>query len=603
NGLAGADELRGGGGNDIIDGGGDNDMIEGGAGADQIRGGDGNDTLYADRAAPEKIYYLAIEEGLDRGSDADQLSGGAGNDLIFAGIGDTIDGGEGTDTLMLSLKNSVNGINLDFSTAHLGGTVTVAGTTITGVEYLGYVEATEQDDVVIAGSAAAPAGPEPYVYGTVYGLGGNDQLTAGFYARNLYGGAGNDTLTGSDANDTLVGGTGADTILGGNGNDQISSGETFQIPFGYTPGFGLSAAPPVFNLGLDIDTLNGGAGDDVMMVGYGDNADGGTHGEHGDTLIVSFQGATSGITVDFSQTTLTFGGGTITGFEQVDWVEGSEFGDTIQFGPALYAPGGMPRGEQNVTAGGGDDSVTAGYYTRNIWGGDGNDTLNGEGSQYLSFIDGGAGNDIIRGSNSASAELRGGDGDDTVYARERASGDAGNDLIILSGASTSSAWIADGGDGDDELRASTFGNRMAGGNGADRLIGNNGADWLYSAGLNATTGVSTDMDTVRDVITAGGGNDNVAIGIGDDADGGDGTDTLQLSLGGAAAGMTLSTGSLLGGTVTLGGGTITGFEVVSSLRGTEFDDTLTATTQAGTTVTLDGGAGNDTLIATGSATI
>ena len=601
NGLAGADELRGGDGNDTIDGGSGNDLIEGGKGADQIAGGDGADILYAGFAAPERLRNPAVEQGLDRDTDADQLSGGAGNDLIFAGLGDTIDGGDGTDTLVLSLRAGTAGVSLDFLTMHLGtGTVSAAGTTITGVEYLGYLEATEHDDIVVAGSAANPGGTEPYLYGSIYGLGGNDQLTAGFYARNLYGGAGNDTLTGSDAGDTLVGGTGSDTISGGAGNDQISSGEAFQNPIYASSGIGVSTAPPVFNLGTDIDTLNGGAGDDVIMAGYGDSADGGSNDAQGDTLIISFKGATSGITVDFSQSTLTIGGGTITGFEKVDWVEGSDFGDTISFGTG----GGTGRGTQNVIAGGGDDIVTAGRDTRSIWGGDGNDILNAEASVSLAFIDGGAGNDIIRDALTGSGvELHGGDGDDTIYARDSAYGDAGNDLIILSGASAGAGRIADGGDGDDELRASTFGNRMAGGNGADRLIGNNGADWLYSAGLNLATGVATDMDAVRDLITAGGGNDNVAIGIGDDADGGNGTDSLQLSLGGATAGMTLSTGSLVGGTIVLAGGTITGFELVTSLRGTEFDDTLTASTQSGTTITLDGGAGNDTLIATGSATI
>ena len=67
---------------------------------------------------------------------------------------------------------------------------------------------------------------------TYTGTSGNNTLTGGNAADQLYGlegndslngGAGSDVLYGGDGNDTLIGGTGAaDTLYGGAGNDVAS---------------------------------------------------------------------------------------------------------------------------------------------------------------------------------------------------------------------------------------------------------------------------------------------------------------------------------------------------------------------------------------------
>ena len=51
--------------------------------------------------------------------------------------------------------------------------------------------------------------------------------------------------------------------------------------------------------GTEVDTLNGGAGDDIIFAGYGDNVDGGDQESYGDKLFISFQAATTGIVFDF----------------------------------------------------------------------------------------------------------------------------------------------------------------------------------------------------------------------------------------------------------------------------------------------------------------
>uniref|UniRef100_UPI0025AF5A1D beta strand repeat-containing protein n=1 Tax=Psychromonas sp. 14N.309.X.WAT.B.A12 TaxID=2998322 RepID=UPI0025AF5A1D len=90
--------LYGYGDNDVLIGGSGNDLIRGGSGDDNLIGGAGNDML------------------ID-GSGSDTFSGGDGDDLISISGGqfESIDGGEGSDTLMLD-----DGLDLDLSDANIG---------------------------------------------------------------------------------------------------------------------------------------------------------------------------------------------------------------------------------------------------------------------------------------------------------------------------------------------------------------------------------------------------------------------------------------------------------------------------------------------------
>ena len=237
---------------------------------------------------------------------------------------------------------------------------------------------------------------------------GNDTFTGGSGADNAQGLGGDDGLSGAGGNDILAGGAGADTIDGGAGDDFLYSGD--QSPDFNLPYFGNPYTPPLLDTGSEIDTLRGGTGDDDIFGGYGDDLDGGGSGNFGDALYISFLGSSSGITADFDLTTQTIGGGTITGFESVDWIEGSDFDDEIH--------GGSGNGYGRFTAVfgmGGDDQLSAGYYTGSLYGGAGNDILDSSGSQYAGIVDGGDGNDTIvtqLGENSTAAY--GGTGDDHI---------------------------------------------------------------------------------------------------------------------------------------------------------------------------------------------
>jgi len=168
------------------------------------------------------------------------------------------------------------------------------------------------------------------------------------------------------------------------------------------------------------------------------------------------------------------------------------------------------------------DGVTyAGVQYINVIGGDGNDNIqvNGSGPGSIgASIDGGTGDDAI--SLNFDGGIWGGSGDDTISLsdsfRGEARGDAGSDLITISGECIEASVY--GGDGDDGIDGS--GNRhglvIDGGGGDDCIIGSPYGDELHGG-------------EGGDLIFAGGGNDLIYAQDSGGADwvwGGEGQDTL-----------------------------------------------------------------------------
>lgn len=83
----------------------------------------------------------------------------------------------------------------------------------------------------------------------LYGQSGNDILWGWNGNDYLDGGTGNDTLWGESGNDTLFGGSGNDYLSGGNGNDRLMG----------------TAITNYYN--NEYDTLVGGAGSDIFVLG------------------------------------------------------------------------------------------------------------------------------------------------------------------------------------------------------------------------------------------------------------------------------------------------------------------------------------------------
>jgi Ca2+-binding RTX toxin-like protein len=452
------------------------------------------------------------------------------------------------------------------------------------------------------------------------GTDGVDVFGGTSVADTARGNGGNDQLFGSGGNDTLGGGSGADQVAGGEGDDSVYSFDispVFERPF-FTDAF----TAPVLDTGTDVDRLAGGNGNDLLFAGFGDRIDGGAGT---DMLYISFLGAAAGVTADFRLASQTIGGGLITGIERIGWIEGSIFADTIRDADTdgNFAP---------IFGRGGDDLIYAGFYTGQIFGGDGNDTIDNSGGVYgfplagdagddsiiggsgYERIDGGTGNDTLQG-NYGFDSLSGGDGDDVLDGGsfdDSLAGDAGNDTLYGAGDTD----YLNGGSGDDllygdfspltsanALSPSRNDDVLVGGSGADTLYGEIGNDELTSADAIEVGNVTLfeDTGTEHDALFGGEGDDAVAIGYGDDADGGNGLDRLYLALGGATAGVSLDTAALVAGTpFVLGGGTIQGIETLVDLKGSAFADVFIIATQA-TLLTVSGGDGNDSVISIASA--
>lgn len=126
-GEEGADNLSGGDGNDTLRGGAGADVIDGGAGTDTV-GFSGADAGVTLTLSGSTIATISGGSGADTvvnvenviGSDhADTITGDTGANVIEGGhqqwgaVGDTLDGGAGTDTL--SYENSARGVGVDLS--------------------------------------------------------------------------------------------------------------------------------------------------------------------------------------------------------------------------------------------------------------------------------------------------------------------------------------------------------------------------------------------------------------------------------------------------------------------------------------------------------
>ena len=269
----------------------------------------------------------------------------------------------------------------------------------------------------------------------VFGKNGNDTIDASAYvwgAVYLYGGNGDDTLIGSPLNDFLLGNAGADLLQGGDGIDRLWGGSENDVVFG-------------------------DAGDDTLTAeATVDGADEYYGGDGIDT--VTYEDRTNAINV-------TIGNGL------TDDGESGEL-DIIDFDV------------ENVTTGGGNDTLTGTVLNNVLTGGAGDDTISGgggddtlSGDDGIDTITGGVGNDILSGGAGAD-DLNGGSGTDTV------NGDEGDDLIH-------------GSTGDDLLHGGGGNDKIYGNDGADIFWGEDGDDIFYTAdGIGESVNCGNGTDTV-----------------------------------------------------------------------------------------------------------
>ncbi|HWK69201.1 MAG TPA: calcium-binding protein [Rhizobiaceae bacterium] len=418
--------------------------------------------------------------------------------------------------------------------------------------------------ILANGGAVAISGGSPTVANTnliqAFGLAGADTLTldeanGALPAANLFAGTGDDVLTGGSGTDMLFGQGDNDTLLGRGGNDLL---------------FG----------GAGNDTLVGGDGDDQMF------------GEAGDDRIIWNPG---------DDTDLAEGGA---GIDTVE-INGGNGAETF----AITANGARGRFDRISPAPFSLDIGTSENLVLNANGGDDVMSATGNLAALIKLtLDGGAGNDTILGSNGADT-LIGGDGNDFV------DGQQGNDLALLGSGDDTFQW--DPGDGSDIIE---------GQGGQDRLLFNGSAaaetfdisaNGERSRLLRNVGNITMDMDEMErlDLNALGGadavnvrnlsGTDVVAVNVnlsgtlgGTAGDGQMDVVTVDATNAGATTEVFGQNGSLLvtglQANVAITASEATDRLVVSGLGG---HDRLSAASLAAGNVllTLDGGAGNDTI--------
>jgi Ca2+-binding RTX toxin-like protein len=436
------------------------DNLSGSDGAESIYGYSGWDEIHAN-GGNDHVYGGEGWNMLDGGAGDDTLEGGADNDFLQGGEGnDTVYGGGGENTLFMTGNLADYTVEWDLNVITI--TDTVSGRDGTDVGYsINYVKFAD--------------GTVPILY---------------FQGDDIEGTAGNDTLIGTSlsevirgngGDDRIVGGDGSDSLVGGDGNDSLYSDAFVAVsnPLDL-PGYAVSTP----DASEDSDSLIGGAGDDTFFAGYGDHIDGGAHTSSGDRLNISFIAATSGVDADFrllqTQGFLSVGGATITNIQNVDYLEGSDFDDTLANTSTPYSYLGVIYGR------GGDDHIIVSYWTRDAYGDEGDDLIDASGDFYSGVLSGGSGNDTIFGGHYGTFD--GGDGHDWIQATFAGNflGGEGNDT--LRGGQDSN--LIDGGAGDDELTGGGYHDTLVGGSGTDRAVfANQLSDYVIS--YSSATGVLT----------------------------------------------------------------------------------------------------------------
>ena len=364
-----------------------NDILRGLGGNDAIVGGDGNDI---------------IEGGLGN----DSLAGGNGADLISGGLGnDVIDGGAGSDTANYGGASGGVVVNLT------NGTATGADGADTLVSIENLAGSTFNDTLTgdgVANNIQGGGGID-----TIFGLGGNDVLTAG--APGTSGGAPDIIKAASEANNTIATAVSLDGGFDLLARDGVTNPTT-------TPHATVVATA---HAGVEYYAVTVGAGQTVRFDIDGASFDstlrlfdgGGTElaqnddaadvGEESTNSAISYTFTTAGTYYIQVALWLTNGNNTFTSGAMT---AGSTYALHVSVpGHAVVTP---TLGGSTLDGGDGNDILTGGAGTDWLIGGAGDDTVIGGGGNDL--LTGGAGADTFRFGSRADSYIDTGVADDVI---------------------------------------------------------------------------------------------------------------------------------------------------------------------------------------------
>jgi Ca2+-binding RTX toxin-like protein len=613
-------------GADTMNGGNGNDTLNSAAGEADIDGGAGNDLWVADfssdatsktinlnlaglQNAGNGSSYISVERlnitgGIgadvlttrtDNANDGlnDTLNGGAGNDILTVGGGsDTVDGGADNDLLIVNYATETSALSMN-------GAATISdfsntSVTFSGIDRFNVTLGSNNDNVILLGGAD-----------TMNGGGGNDTLNSAAGEADIDGGAGNDLWVADfsfDATPKTINLNLAGLQNAGNGSSYISV-ERLNITGGNGADV-LATRTDNANDGLN-DTLNGGAGNDILTVGGGfDTVDG---GENNDLLIVNYATETSSMSMngpatitDFSNTSVTF-----SNIERFDVTLGSGNDNVV-----------LLEGDDTINGGSGNDRLDTAAGAAVVNGGAGVDTWAANLSALTTGVTVNLNTALLQniGNNSSLTSIEalvviGGSGNDSFLTRSINANENINDSV-------------NGGGGDDIIRVGGGFDTVDGGFGGDDLLIIGYATETSSLSMNGASQLTDFSNTTvsfsnfeRFNVTLGSGNDSVVtLGGADTLNGGDGNDSLNSAAGAAvinggsgndlwiadfSADATVKTINLnLAGIQSAGNGTTYVNVERLTITGGAGNDTFTTrtdNTNDGLNDSLNGGGGNDTL--------
>jgi len=450
-------------------------------GNDTLTGGEGNDYFYG-------------------GADADIISGGGGDDIVFITkpdeivAGDRIDGGTGSDTLLIDNNRRYISGTLDISALSLANVENLAVThianvTMTATQFASfsniYDASTNYSSTVFTLNTAGTTSMNGHSASTAL----NVNLANGtnvFDMSGLIGGWGS-VVTGGTGNDTIIGGSGLDILTGGDGNDSLTGGD--------------SPADPIYNR---TDQLSGGRGDDHYYLTSAQVSVIENSGEGNDTVTTTFS-----YTLSANVESLELIGSAdidgygnnlaniITGNSGANHLYGLDGNDMLDGGTGIdQLFGGVGDDVYHVdqqgdwafeNAGEGTDTVvsTVGYYLypniENLILASGAGNIFGVGNELANTITGNEGDNLLL-AHAGDDTVHGGAGADTIYGEDgndQLYGDAGDDVIV-------------GGAGDDVLDGGTGTDQLFGGTGDDVYHVDQQGDWAFeNAGEGTDTVIST----------------------------------------------------------------------------------------------------------------
>ncbi|MEA3001238.1 MAG: hypothetical protein QOH81_26, partial [Sphingomonadales bacterium] len=483
----GNDRLDGGPGNDTVNGGDGDDRIAVSSGFDFVNGGNGTDTLVVDYSATAgSVASFNDVSGFSSIGISGDYQDGLGRSLFFSGI-ENIEITTGAQNDRFSTGSGDDRVSLgggdDFVNVNAGNDTADGGPGIDGITAdLGLASGSIVWNLQTGGYSGPIGSFTGFEYfGRLWTGSGDDTIVTGALARDesIYAGGGNDRITVVNGSDTVDGGIGNDILVVdySGATDRIFTGSPgASYNGGYSGSIGDGQGHRVSYWSIEAFAITGGAFSD--NIGTADGND-----------VIAAGGGADYVLAGSGNDVIDGG----TGADQM-W---GEAGDDVYYvdnaGDVVTENAGGGIDEVRTTL----SSYTLGANVENLTG-----TLDTGQGLYGNALDnvvrGGAGWDGITDSAGGNDRLYGGEGDDGVavyrYDDQAPSvvlldGGVGADVLTFYGSRYVDAVTMAGGDGDDDISLFRGGAvTIDGGAGNDRI----GLNFLGARTI-ITLGTGTDL--------------------------------------------------------------------------------------------------------------